>query len=109
VWHGGEPLTIGVSRFTAMPAPFEESCEQRRIRHHLQTNATLISAEVSTRAGPSGVGRARLCPEPTVRGLPAACGAGSPTLVVSGNTAADGLFPVFEQVFISRWERSTPV
>ncbi|MEU8195299.1 cyclophane-forming radical SAM peptide maturase AmcB [Microbispora amethystogenes] len=43
VWHGGEPLTIGVSQFVAMLAPFEELRQQRRIRHQVQTNATLIT------------------------------------------------------------------
>ncbi|WP_079316407.1 cyclophane-forming radical SAM peptide maturase AmcB [Microbispora sp. GKU 823] len=43
VWHGGEPLTIGASRFTAMLAPFEELRRQHRIRHQVQTNATLLS------------------------------------------------------------------
>ncbi|WP_433499071.1 DUF5919 domain-containing protein [Sphaerimonospora sp. CA-214678] len=41
--------------------------------------------------------------------LPAARGVGSPTLVIADDTAADGLFPVFDQVFTSIWERSTPV
>ncbi len=41
--------------------------------------------------------------------LPQARGAGSPTIVINDNTAADGLFPVFDQVFTSMWERSSPV
>ncbi|MEV4298684.1 DUF5919 domain-containing protein [Microbispora rosea] len=41
--------------------------------------------------------------------LPAARGVDSPTLVITDNTAADGLFPVFDQVFTSMWERSKPV
>ncbi|MEU4233879.1 DUF5919 domain-containing protein [Nonomuraea sp. NPDC026600] len=41
--------------------------------------------------------------------LPQARGVDSPTLVISGNTAADGLFPVFDQVFNEMWERSEPV
>ncbi|MEV4112428.1 DUF5919 domain-containing protein [Nonomuraea sp. NPDC049695] len=41
--------------------------------------------------------------------LPQARGVDSPTLVITDNTAADGLFPVFDQVFTSMWERSRPV
>ncbi|MDF2706460.1 MAG: hypothetical protein K0R62_2112 [Nonomuraea muscovyensis] len=33
----------------------------------------------------------------------------SPTLVIIDNTAAGGLFPVFDQVFTSIWEWSKPV
>ncbi|MEV6158326.1 DUF5919 domain-containing protein [Nonomuraea sp. NPDC052129] len=41
--------------------------------------------------------------------LPQARGVDSPTLVIRDNTAADGLFPVFDQVFNEMWERSQPV
>ncbi|MER5647275.1 DUF5919 domain-containing protein [Streptosporangium sp. NPDC002524] len=41
--------------------------------------------------------------------LPHARGVDSPTIVIDDNTAADGLFPVFGQVFTSMWERSSPV
>ncbi|WP_327105214.1 DUF5919 domain-containing protein [Nonomuraea glycinis] len=41
--------------------------------------------------------------------LPEARGVDSPTLVITENTASDGLFPVFDQVFTSIWERSRPV
>ncbi|MDR8414379.1 hypothetical protein MTP10_37320 [Nonomuraea sp. 3-1Str] len=41
--------------------------------------------------------------------LPQARGVDSPTLVIADNTAADGLFPVFDQVFTDMWERSTPL
>ncbi|MEV7907845.1 DUF5919 domain-containing protein [Streptomyces anulatus] len=41
--------------------------------------------------------------------LPQARGVDSPTIVINDNTAADGLFPVFDQVFTSMWERSRPV
>ncbi|WP_433540713.1 DUF5919 domain-containing protein [Streptosporangium sandarakinum] len=41
--------------------------------------------------------------------LPQARGVDSPTFVMNDNTAANGLFPVFEQVFTSMWERSRPV
>jgi uncharacterized protein len=37
VWHGGEPMTAGRERLTALMAPFDPAVEQ-----HLQTNATLI-------------------------------------------------------------------
>ncbi|MEV7804957.1 cyclophane-forming radical SAM peptide maturase AmcB [Microbispora sp. NPDC088329] len=43
VWHGGEPLTVGVNRFAAMLAPFETLRQQRRIRHYVQTNAVLLN------------------------------------------------------------------
>ncbi|MER7211089.1 MULTISPECIES: DUF5919 domain-containing protein [Streptosporangium] len=41
--------------------------------------------------------------------LPQARGVDSPTIVINDNTAADGLFPVFDRVFTSLWERSLPV
>jgi hypothetical protein len=41
--------------------------------------------------------------------LPQARGIDSPTLVIADDTASDGLFPVFDQVFTSMWERSRPV
>lgn len=41
--------------------------------------------------------------------LPQARGIDSPTIVINDNTAADGLFPVFDRVFTSIWERSLPV
>ncbi|MFI6803345.1 DUF5919 domain-containing protein [Streptosporangium canum] len=41
--------------------------------------------------------------------LPQARGVDSPTIVINDNTAADGLFPVFDQVFTSMWEQSSPV
>ncbi|MDF5756186.1 DUF5919 domain-containing protein [Spongiactinospora sp. TRM90649] len=41
--------------------------------------------------------------------LPQARGVDSPTFVISDNTAAEGLFPIFDQVFTSLWERSRPV
>ncbi|MBP2704354.1 radical SAM protein [Microbispora sp. RL4-1S] len=43
VWHGGEPLTVGVSRFAEMLAPFESLRLQRRITHYVQTNAVLLN------------------------------------------------------------------
>ncbi|WP_245651953.1 DUF5919 domain-containing protein [Streptosporangium amethystogenes] len=41
--------------------------------------------------------------------LPQARGVDSPTIVINDNTAADGLFPVFDQVFTSMRERSSSV
>ncbi|MFI6506490.1 hypothetical protein ACIBCT_02705 [Streptosporangium sp. NPDC050855] len=41
--------------------------------------------------------------------LPKARGAGSPTIVTDDDMAADGPFPVFDQVFTSTWERSSLV
>lgn len=43
VWHAGEPLTLGVRRLTALVEPFEVLRRQGRLRHYVQTNATLIS------------------------------------------------------------------
>lgn len=40
--------------------------------------------------------------------LPQPRGIDSPTLAITDNAAADGLFPVFDQVFTSMWERSKP-
>ncbi|MBB5776779.1 DUF5919 domain-containing protein [Nonomuraea jabiensis] len=41
--------------------------------------------------------------------LPEARGVDSPTFVIKDNTAAEGLFPIFDQVFRDMWERSKPV
>jgi hypothetical protein len=41
--------------------------------------------------------------------LPQARGVDSPTFVITDNTAAEGLFPIFDQVFRDMWERSKPV
>ncbi|MBB2914840.1 uncharacterized protein FHS43_006152 [Streptosporangium becharense] len=45
VWHGGEPLALGRSKFTALLAPFEGLRQAGRIQHSVQTNATLIDDE----------------------------------------------------------------
>ncbi|WP_051104386.1 cyclophane-forming radical SAM peptide maturase AmcB [Nocardiopsis sp. CNS-639] len=42
VWHGGEPLTTQRDRFRALLEPFEPLRHQGRVRHFVQTNATLI-------------------------------------------------------------------
>src|SRR5688572_8245589 len=39
IWHGGEPLATGREHLAALMAPF------RGVRHHVQTNATLIDEE----------------------------------------------------------------
>ena len=43
VWHAGEPLGIGRARFAQLLEPFEELRAQGRIRHYVQTNATMIT------------------------------------------------------------------
>lgn len=42
-WHGGEPLAIGPEKLAALMAPFEGLRRAGRMRHSLQTNATLIN------------------------------------------------------------------
>ena len=42
-WHAGEPLTVGVEHFTRLLEPFEHLRSEGRLRHRVQTNATLIS------------------------------------------------------------------
>lgn len=43
VWHAGEPLGIGIARFTELLWPFEQLRKEGRLVHHIQTNATLIT------------------------------------------------------------------
>lgn len=45
LWHGGEPLSIGLPRLRALCAPFQELKREGRIQHGLQTNATLLTDE----------------------------------------------------------------
>jgi uncharacterized protein len=45
VWHGGEPLAVGRQKFAALLAPFEDLRRAGRVRHYVQTNATLLTAE----------------------------------------------------------------
>ncbi|MFD9003270.1 cyclophane-forming radical SAM peptide maturase AmcB [Streptomyces sp. NPDC059582] len=50
VWHGGEPLALGVTRLTELLGRFRD--DEGRVTHALQTNATLIDdtwCEVFTR------------------------------------------------------------
>jgi uncharacterized protein len=44
VWHGGEPLAIGVDGLSALLAPFEPLRRVGRVRHSVQTGGGLISA-----------------------------------------------------------------
>ena len=43
VWHGGEPLTTPVPHMRRLLAPFESLRNAGRVRHLVQTNATLVS------------------------------------------------------------------
>lgn len=43
VWHGGEGLTVGPRKLTALLAPFEDLRRSGRVHHYVQTNATLIT------------------------------------------------------------------
>ena len=44
-WHAGEPLTLGVDGLAQLLEPFEALRRAGRVRHSLQTNATLVTAE----------------------------------------------------------------
>jgi uncharacterized protein len=43
IWHGGEPLAVGSACFAQLLAPFEPLRRDGRVRHKVQTGATLIS------------------------------------------------------------------
>ncbi|GLW58523.1 cyclophane-forming radical SAM peptide maturase AmcB [Kitasatospora phosalacinea] len=43
VWHAGEPTAAGLPRFADLVAPFELLRGTGRLRHYMQTNATLIT------------------------------------------------------------------
>ncbi|RLV10414.1 radical SAM protein [Streptomyces griseocarneus] len=43
VWHGGEPLTLGTEKLSALLAPFEALRREGRVHHYVQTNATLVT------------------------------------------------------------------
>lgn len=43
LWHGGEPTSVGVDKFTALLRPFELLRDEGRVSYHIQTNATLIN------------------------------------------------------------------
>ncbi|GAA0919012.1 cyclophane-forming radical SAM peptide maturase AmcB [Virgisporangium aurantiacum] len=43
VWHGGEPTATPLEHFRALLAPFEPLRAAGRVRHGIQTNATLLN------------------------------------------------------------------
>ena len=43
LWHSGEPLICGVKKFIELLKPFESLRKQKKIRHSIQTNGTLIT------------------------------------------------------------------
>lgn len=45
IWHSGEPLTCGVKKFIELLEPFEQLRQQKKIRHSIQTNGSLINKE----------------------------------------------------------------
>ena len=54
LWHGGEPTAVPIDTFEQLLTPFEELRHAGRIRHGIQTNATLIDdrwCELFTRYG----------------------------------------------------------
>lgn len=44
IWHGGEPLAMGIKRLRALLEPFEQLRNAGKVEHAIQTNATLIDA-----------------------------------------------------------------
>lgn len=45
LWHGGEPLACGLAHIRELLAPFSALREAARVKHSLQTNATLLTPE----------------------------------------------------------------
>jgi uncharacterized protein len=45
VWHGGEPLATGITRYRKLLEPFTGQRKNGKLRHSIQTNATLLSDE----------------------------------------------------------------
>ncbi len=43
VWHGGEPLSVGIERFRSLLEPFSDLRKKGRVRHAVQTNGTLLT------------------------------------------------------------------
>ncbi len=43
VWHGGEPLACGINRFRDLVAPLTRKGLENKVRHNVQTNATLLN------------------------------------------------------------------
>ncbi|MFJ9771182.1 radical SAM protein [Kitasatospora sp. NPDC101157] len=44
LWHGSEPTAVGPARFRELVAPFEQLRAAGKLRHSIQTNATLIDS-----------------------------------------------------------------
>jgi uncharacterized protein len=42
VWHGGEPLTVGLTHFRKLVEPLEDLRRRGLVRHSIQTNGSLI-------------------------------------------------------------------
>lgn len=45
LWHGGEPLACGLRKFRQLVKPFARLRASGKVRHSLQSNATLITQE----------------------------------------------------------------
>ena len=45
IWHGGEPLTLGVTLFERLVQVFEPLRKGKKLRHSIVTNATLINKD----------------------------------------------------------------
>src|SRR3989442_573215 len=45
LWHGGEPLATGLDRFRVLVRQFSALRTEGKVRHSLQTNATLLTRE----------------------------------------------------------------
>ncbi|MDQ1593235.1 MAG: uncharacterized protein QOG71_3862 [Pyrinomonadaceae bacterium] len=45
LWHGGEPLSCGLKKFRQLLSSFQNLHTSGRLRHSLQTNATLITQD----------------------------------------------------------------
>ncbi|MFF4413378.1 cyclophane-forming radical SAM peptide maturase AmcB [Streptosporangium sp. NPDC001559] len=45
VWHGGEPMALGLRKFHALLMPFEQFRDMGQVQHYMQTNATLVDDE----------------------------------------------------------------
>lgn len=43
LWHSGEPLVCGINKFKELLEPFETLRKHKKIRHSIQTNATLVN------------------------------------------------------------------
>lgn len=45
LWHAGEPLMCGLEHFRELISPFEDLLKDGRVKHVIQTNATLLNDE----------------------------------------------------------------